>query len=111
MTPYDPPAAVTGAESIRMKSSAQKVVVAKFDDRLTSEVAKSSRRCDNIRANKDMIDKLVNVLLSFSFLFHFFYSDQVGTCFRWSPSCSLAMPQPEATLNVWTTKWPDWSPK
>ncbi|GMN44763.1 hypothetical protein TIFTF001_013966 [Ficus carica] len=60
--PRDPPATVTGAEPIKRKLLAQKVVVAKFDDRLTSEVAKSSQHSNHIRANEDMIDKLVDPL-------------------------------------------------
>ncbi|GMN57044.1 hypothetical protein TIFTF001_026143 [Ficus carica] len=58
----DPLTAVTGAEPIMRKSSAQKAVVAKFDDHLTTEVAESSRRSDHIWASKDMINKLVDVV-------------------------------------------------
>ncbi|GMN70443.1 hypothetical protein TIFTF001_039511 [Ficus carica] len=63
----EPPASVTGAEIIRRKSSVQRVIIAKFGDRLTSEVAESSRRSGHIRASEDMIEKLVEVVsLAFS---------------------------------------------
>ncbi|GMN49573.1 hypothetical protein TIFTF001_018739 [Ficus carica] len=58
----EPLASLIGAELIRRKSSTQNAVVAKFDDRLISKVAESSRHSGNIRANKDMIDKLVKPL-------------------------------------------------
>ena len=48
------------------------MIVAKFDDRLTSEVPESSRRSDHIWANEDMIDKPIEVPSSdilFSFVF------------------------------------------
>ncbi|GMN52477.1 hypothetical protein TIFTF001_021615 [Ficus carica] len=63
----DPPASVTGAEPINWKSSTQKAIVAKFDDKLTSEVAESSRRSDPIVAIGDCAQKLIEALcLAFS---------------------------------------------
>ncbi|GMN28212.1 hypothetical protein TIFTF001_044211 [Ficus carica] len=72
VTPRDPLATITGAEPIKRKLLAPKVVVAKFDDRLTSKVAESFRHSNHIRASEDMIVKLVNVLLSSSFLYFVF---------------------------------------
>ncbi|GMN61215.1 hypothetical protein TIFTF001_030305 [Ficus carica] len=57
----DPPVSMTGTEPIRRKFSARWAVIAKFDNRLTSKVAESSRRSDHIRASEDIIKKLVEI--------------------------------------------------
>lgn len=59
--PRDPSASVSRAESIKRKSSAQKALVTKFDDHVTSEMAESSRRSDPINASSDLINKLIEV--------------------------------------------------
>ncbi|GMN69287.1 hypothetical protein TIFTF001_038336 [Ficus carica] len=51
----DPPAAFTGAEPIKRKSSTQRAVATKFDDHLSSEVVESSRCSDHIQASEDII--------------------------------------------------------
>lgn len=102
----EPDASVTGAELVRRKSSVQKAVVTKFDDRLTSEVAESSRPSDHIRANEDMINKLVEY--SFSCFFSSFFLP-VLSLFRWSVSHSLVTLLPRAIQIVWMTKWTGWS--
>ena len=43
------------------KTSAQKVLITKFDDELTSEVAKSSRHSDPVDVTGDLVEKLVEV--------------------------------------------------
>ncbi|GMN58043.1 hypothetical protein TIFTF001_027132 [Ficus carica] len=65
--PRDPFASISGAEPIRRKTSTQRAIVSKFDDRLTSEVAECSRHSDHVQASEDMIKKLVEVVcLAFS---------------------------------------------
>lgn len=63
-----------GAALVRRKSSVQQAVIAKFDDRLTSQVAESLKCSDYIQASKDMIEKLIVVPSSptLFFLFSFF---------------------------------------
>ena len=79
----DLPVFVTGVKPIMRKSSAQWTVVAKFDDRLNSKVAESSRvaefskHSDHIRASEDIIKKLV---VPRPFSISFFFS-QVVTVF------------------------------
>ncbi|GMN48599.1 hypothetical protein TIFTF001_017760 [Ficus carica] len=67
LRPRDNTPTASGAEPIRRKSSAQKALVSKFDDKLTSEVAESPRRSDPIIAFDDCADKLIKALcLAFS---------------------------------------------
>lgn len=61
---HDPSASASGAEQIKRRSSAQKVLVTKFDDHLTSEVAESSRHSDPVQASNDLVKKLVEVSYS-----------------------------------------------
>lgn len=64
-----------GAALVRRKSSVQQAVIAKFDDRLTSQVVESLKCSDYIQASKDMIGKLIEVPSSptlFFFLILFF---------------------------------------
>lgn len=97
----EPPASMIGAEPIMRKSLVQRVIIAKFDDHLTSEVAESSRRSDYIWASKDMIELLVEVpspVTIFVFVF-ILLPIRLGLCFRWSPSRSLATLQSGLTLS------------
>ncbi|GMN70611.1 hypothetical protein TIFTF001_039650 [Ficus carica] len=60
-------ASTSRAEPIKRKTLAQKELVSKFDDKLTSEVAESSRRSDSIVAIDDCAEQLIEALcLSFS---------------------------------------------
>ena len=60
--PRDQPASASAAEMIKRKSSAQKALVSKFDNKLTSEVAESSRRSNPIVAIDDCAEKLIEVI-------------------------------------------------
>ncbi|GMN19417.1 hypothetical protein TIFTF001_039813 [Ficus carica] len=53
---------VPGAEPIRWKSSTQKAFVNKFDDRLTSEVAKSSCCSNPFKDSSNLVNKLVEAV-------------------------------------------------
>lgn len=80
---WDPLASVIGAEPVRRKSYVQRAIIAKFDNCLTSEDAKSSRCPDHIRDSEDIIESLLRYFPRslFLFLFFVFNSDYVRTLF------------------------------